>query len=149
MSSKTVVKLLQEAYCDEIETLMNYQANAIILDGVRTEEIKESLRADVQEELAHSKQLGKRLDELNARPPASMEFTPTQDMLQPPAESTSVLPVVEGVIEAEKEAIETYRKLIEAAEEANDPVTEDLAVQLLAEEEAHVTEFRGFRRDLK
>ena len=67
--------------------------------------------------------------------------------LQPPEDSTDVLSVIEGVLDAEEGAIETYRSLIDAAEAANDPVTEDLAVTILADEEAHRTEFRGFKKE--
>ncbi|MCX2819716.1 MAG: bacterioferritin [Methanobacteriota archaeon] len=147
MSSKKVVELLRKAYGDEMETVMNYQTNAIVLDGVRAEEIKESLKADIQEELGHAEQLGRRLKQLDARPPGSSEFTPRQDSLQPPEESTDVLSVIRGVLDAEEDAIATYRELIEAAEEAQDPVTEDLAVTVLADEEAHRTEFRGFEKE--
>ena len=147
MASDRVIGLLREAYADEIETVMNYQTNAIVLDGVRAEEIKESLEADIQEELGHAEQLGQRLKQLGARPPGSAEFTARQDSLQPPEDSTDVLAVIEGVLDAEEGAIGTYRDLIDAAEEANDPVTEDLAVTLLSDEEAHRTEFRGFQKE--
>jgi bacterioferritin len=147
MTSDRVVSLLREAYGDEIETVMNYQTNAIVLDGVRAEEIKESLEQDIQEELGHAQRLGQRLKQLDARPPGSAEFTPHQDSLQPPEDSTDVLSVIRGVLDAEGDAIETYRALIDAATDANDPVTEDLAVTLLADEEAHRTEFRGFEKE--
>jgi len=147
MSSDRVVGLLREAYGDEIETVMNYQTNAIVLDGVRAEEIKESLQTDIQEELDHAQQLGNRLKQLGARPPSSAEFTARQDSLQPPEDSTNVLAVIRGVLDAEEGAIDTYRSLIDAAEEADDPVTEDLAVTILADEEAHRTEFRGFETE--
>jgi bacterioferritin len=126
---------------------MNYQTNAIVLDGVRAEEIKESLQADIQEELGHSEQLGQRLKQLEARPPGSGEFNARQESLQPPADSTNVLAVIDGVLDAEEDAIQTYRELIDAAETADDPVTEDLAVTILADEEAHRTEFRGFKKE--
>jgi len=147
MTSDRVVELLRKAYGDEMETVMNYQTNAIVLDGVRAEEIKESLQQDIQEELGHAEQLGQRLKQLDARPPGSAEFVARQDSLQPPEDSTDVLSVIRGVIDAENDAIETYRALIDAAEEANDPVTEDLAVTILADEEAHRTEFRGFEKE--
>ncbi|WP_435127153.1 ferritin-like domain-containing protein [Halobaculum sp. D14] len=149
MSSDTVIDLLRTAYADEMETVMNYQTNAIILDGVRAEEIKESLQADIQEELGHAEQLGQRLKQLDARPPSSAEFTATQDSLQPPADSTDVLSVIEGVLDAEEDAISTYRAIIDAAEEADDPVTEDLAVTILSDEEAHRTEFKGFKKEYR
>jgi bacterioferritin len=147
MDSNRVIDLLKKAYSDEIETVMNYQTNAIVLDGVRAEEIKDGLQQDVQEELDHAGQLGMRLKQLDARPPGSAEFTARQDSLQPPEDSTDVLSVIEGVIDAENDAIDTYRSLIDAAQEANDPVTEDLAVTILADEEAHLTEFRGFKKE--
>lgn len=149
MSSDRVIELLRKGYRDEIETVMNYQTNAIVLDGVRAEEIKKSLKEDIQEELAHSERLGQRLKQLDARPPSSMDFTPQQESLQPPEDSTDVLSVIRGVLDAEEGAIATYRDLIDAAEEADDPVTEDLAVTILAEEEAHRTEFRGFETEYK
>ena len=149
MSSDRVVDLLRKAYTDEMETVMNYQTNAIVLDGVRAEEIKESLQADIQEELGHAEMLGQRLKQLDARPPGSAEFVARQDSLQPPEDSTDVLSVIEGVLEAEEDAIATYRDLIGAAEAASDPVTEDLAVTILSDEEAHRTEFRGFRKEYR
>ena len=144
-----VSDLLKQAYNDELETVMNYLANSIVLDGVRAEEIKESLQADVQEELGHAEMLGQRLKQLDETVPGSQEFTAQQDSLQPPEDSTSVIDVIEGVLEAEEGAIETYRSLIQAAEDANDPVTEDLAVTILSDEEAHRAEFRGFRKEYK
>jgi bacterioferritin len=142
-----VTRLLKKAYGDEMETVMNYLTNSIVLDGVRAEEIKESLQADIQEELNHAELLGNRLKQLDERPPGSNAFTPTQESLQPPADSTDVLTVIDGVLDAEEDAIATYRSLIRAAEAADDPVTEDLAVTILADEEAHRTEFRGFRKE--
>jgi bacterioferritin len=147
MSADEVTRLLQKAYGDELETVMNYLTNSIVLDGVRAEEIKESLQADIQEELAHAEQLGNRLKQLDERPPGSETFEARQAALQPPEDSTDVLSVIDGVLAAEEDAIETYRALVDAAEAADDPVTEDLAVTILADEEAHRTEFRGFRRE--
>ena len=147
MSSEKVIDLLRKAYGDEMETVMNYQTNAIVLDGVRAEEIKESLKTDIQEELGHAEQLGNRLKQLDARPPSSADFVARQDSLQPPEDSTDVLSVIRGVLDAEEDAIDTYRELIDAAEAADDPVTEDLAVTILADEEAHRTEFRGFEKE--
>jgi bacterioferritin len=147
MTSERVTDLLREAYNDEIETVMNYLANSIVLKGVSAEEIKERLEADVQEELTHAQRLGQRLDELDERPPASFEFEARQADLQPPEDPTDVMAIVDGVVQAENDAIETYRSLITEARDADDPVTEDLAIQLLADEESHRAEFKGFRQE--
>ncbi|UPV74189.1 rubrerythrin [Halorussus limi] len=146
MTNQEVTDLLKKAYSDEIETVMNYLTNSIILDGVSAEEVKESLETDIQEELNHAEMLGQRLKQLDERPPASYDFEARQESLQPPENSTDVLSVINGVLDAEEDAIETYRSLISAAGD-EDPVTEDIAVTILADEEAHRTEFRGFKRE--
>jgi bacterioferritin len=149
MTNDQVTEILKKAYGDELETVMNYLTNSIVLDGVRAEEIKESLQADIQEELTHAEMLGQRLKQLDERPPASADFEVRQHSLQPPEDSTDVLSVIEGVLDAEEDAIETYKSLVAAADEANDPVTEDLAVTILSDEEAHRTEFRGYRKEYR
>jgi bacterioferritin len=149
MTSTTdeVISVLQSAYLEELETVMNYRTNSIVLDGVRAQEIKESLEEDILEELTHAELLGQRLKQLDARPPGSAEFTAKQESLQPPEDSTDVLAVIRGVLDAEEDAISTYRQLVDLAREADDPVTEDLAVEILGDEEAHRTEFRGFEKE--
>lgn len=149
VSSDRGIDLLRTAYTDEIETVMNYRATAIVLDGVRAEGVKESLQRNIQGELTHAEQPGQRLKQLAARPPGSAEFAARQDSLQPPEDSTDVLAVVEGVFDAEEDAIATYRDPVDAAEEASDPVTEDLAVTILADAEAHRTAFRGVQTEYR
>ncbi len=96
MTSTTdeVISVLQSAYLEELETVMNYRTNSIVLDGVRAQEIKESLEEDILEELTHAELLGQRLKQLDARPPGSAEFTAQQESLQPPEDSTDVLAVI-------------------------------------------------------
>ena len=48
----------RSAYWMEIETVMSYIANSINPDGVRAQEIIESLEQDIQEELGHARQFG-------------------------------------------------------------------------------------------
>ncbi|SFC53916.1 bacterioferritin [Halobiforma haloterrestris] len=147
MTTDEITDLLTEAYLDELETVMNYLSNAIVLDGIHAEEVKASLEEDIQEELDHARMIGERLKQLDESPPGSESFDAQQSNLQPPADTTDVRSVIDGVLEAEEDAIETYRSLAAAADDANDPVTEDVAVTLLADEEAHRTEFRGFRKE--
>ncbi|MFC5971087.1 ferritin-like domain-containing protein [Halomarina salina] len=148
MTNDEIIDLLRKAYSDEMETVMNYLTNSIVLDGVRAQEVKQGLRRDAtEEELQHAQMIGERLKQLDARPPASMEFEPHQESLQPPEDPGDLLSVIDGVIEAENDAIDTYRSLITAAEEADDPVTEDLAVTILTDEESHRAEFKSYRRE--
>ena len=51
-----IVAMLTKAYWMEIETVMSYIANSVNPDGVRAQEIIESLKTDIQEELGHAQQ---------------------------------------------------------------------------------------------
>lgn len=147
MKNQDIIDLLQAAYAAELETVANYIANSVWLDGLRAEEIKESLDGDVDEELGHAKMLAKRLKQIGGRPPGSLALARDQKSLQPPEDSTDLRSVIDGVIEAEKQAIATYRKII-AACDGEDYVTQDLAVRLLTDEEEHLSLFEGFRKSV-
>src|SRR3954466_9645918 len=109
-----IIQLLTKAYWMEIETVMSYIANSVNPDGVRAQEIIESLQEDIQEELGHATQYANRIKELYGVVPGSLDFTAEQTYLQPPAQQTDVVHVVKGVIEAETGAIEHYNLIIEA-----------------------------------
>lgn len=147
-AKKEIVKNLIISYWMEIETVMNYISNSINLDGVRAEEIKKSLQADVAEEITHAQTLAKRIKELDGVVPGSMEFKAAQKYMQPPKDSTDVVTVIEGVIEAENGAIAQYNKIIKLCDGV-DYVTQDLVIGLLAQEESHKIEFRGFLKEYK
>ena len=106
-------ELLTRAYWMEIETVMSYMAASINPDGVRAQEIRESLEQDIAEELGHAKQFAVRIKELYGIVPGSQEFSAEQDYLQPPAEQTDVVHVIRGVIEAENGAIDHYTRIVE------------------------------------
>ena len=72
----------------KLETVQNYLANAIDLDGVRAEEIKKALLSDIEEELRHARKLGNRIKVLEGRVPGSLDLDRTQRFLQPPKDST-------------------------------------------------------------
>ena len=144
MSKQTIVEMLQTAYAMELETVANYLANSVYLEGVQAEEIKRSLADDVTEELGHAHRLAERLKQLDARIPGSMELEPSQKTMQPPEIPTDAERIVGGEIEAETDAIDHYRQII-AATDGKDYVTQDLAITLLADEEEHRTQFEGFR----
>ena len=59
-----LIELLKKAYWMEIETVMSYIANSVNPDGVRAQEIIESLQEDIQEELGHAQQFASRIKEL-------------------------------------------------------------------------------------
>jgi bacterioferritin len=141
-----IIELLRKAYWMEIETVMSYLANSINPDGVRAQEIKESLEKDIQEELGHAQQFGERIKELYGVVPGSLDFNAEQSFLQPPEHQTDIVHVIKGVIEAETGAIEHYNRIIELSAEP-DPVTHDMVVAILHDEEGHRRLFEGFLRE--
>jgi bacterioferritin len=141
-----LIGMLTKAYWMELETVMSYITNSTNPDGVRAQEIIESLQQDVQEELGHAQQFAARIKELYGVVPGSMDFTPEQTYLQPPGQQTDIVHVIKGVIEAESGAIEHYNGIIEYTE-GKDPVTNDMVVAILRDEEGHRRLFEGFLRE--
>src|ERR687887_1001996 len=141
-----LIALLTKAYWMEIETVMSYVANSINPDGVRAQEIIESLAEDVQEELGHAQQFGNRIKELYGVVPGSLDFRAEQSYLQPPAEQTDIVHVIKGVIEAESGAIEHYNKIVDYCDD-RDLVTQDMVIAILHDEERHRRLFEGFLRE--
>ena len=145
-SRDQIVELLHKAYWMEIETVMSYLAASVNLDGVRAQEIKESLSEDIEEELGHARRFAERIKELYGVVPGSEDFAAEQSFLQPPGEQTDVVHVIRGVIKAETGAIEHYTRVIEETEGV-DPVTQDMVIDILHDEQGHRRLFEGFLRE--
>ena len=142
-TNQDIISELRKSYAMELETVQNYLANAIDLDGVRAEEIKKALLRDIEEEFAHARKLGNRIKVLEGRVPGSLDLDRTQRFLQPPEDSTDVIAVIRGVIRAEDEAIDEYKKLIKMCDPI-DLVTQDLILEITAQEQSHRRQFIGF-----
>jgi bacterioferritin len=143
-----LVELLTRAYWMEVETVMSYLANSINPEGVRAQEIIESLEKDIEEELGHARKYGQRIKELYGVVPGSLDFQAEQSYLQPPDDQVDIVHVIQGVIEAETGAIEHYNRIIDFCE-GRDPVTQDMVIQILSDEEGHRRLFEGFLREYK
>jgi bacterioferritin len=141
-----IVELLTTAYWMEIETVMSYIANSVNPDGVRAQEVKDSLAQDVQEELGHAQQFAARIKELYGVVPGSDGFSAEQSFLQPADEQVDIVHVIKGVIEAEQGAIEHYNRIIEETDGV-DPVTQDMMITILRDEQGHKRMFEGFLRE--
>jgi bacterioferritin len=143
-----IVDALARAYNMELETVMNYIALSVNLDGVRAKHIKDELAADVAAELGHAQLLANRIKTIGGQVPGSMALKLDQVQLQPPEDTTDIESVIRGVIAAEEAAIAQYRKVIELSN-GIDPATEDLAITALADEEQHRREFLGFLKEIE
>ena len=144
--NQDIIKELCVAYAMELETVQNYIANSVHLDGVRSDVIKKALAADVATEVMHAQQLAQRIKTIGGRVPGSLENDRNQSFLQPPQDTTDVVAVIKGVIQAEESAIAQYNKIIRLCDQ-RDYVTQDMVIEILAGEEDHRREFVGFLKE--
>ncbi|MFW6335593.1 MAG: ferritin-like domain-containing protein [Phycisphaeraceae bacterium] len=145
--SGPIIKELCTSYNMELETVCNYVANSVHLDGFRAKHVKDSLDEDVQEELGHAQRIAHRIKVLGGRIPGSQDLQMNQTTAQPPEDTLDVVSVIQGVIEAEAGAIDQYQKIIEMTD-GIDPVTQDLCVELKGDEEEHYRLFKGFLAEI-
>jgi bacterioferritin len=145
-SKEQIVTALCKAYNMEVETILNYLANSLHLDGVRADFIKQALAADIQGELTHAQQLGNRIKQLGGTVPGSMKIHMTQRYMQPPEDTTDLVTIIRGVIQAEEEAIEQYNAIVKLTD-GIDYVTQDLDITILGDEEGHRQHFQGYLKE--
>lgn len=141
-----ILDLLTRAYWMEIETVMNYISHSVNLDGVRAEEIKKSLAADITAEIGHARLFARRIKTLSGTVPGSFSFKPQQATLQPSGNTTDVVSVIEGVIDAERGAMQLYNRIVRACDGV-DYVTQDMVIQVLSDEQDHLREFEGYLKE--
>lgn len=140
---REIIRELTRSYWMELETVQNYIAHSVNLEGIRAKEIRESMGEDVETELSHGRRLAQRIHVLGGIVPGSLEFRAEQRGIQPPKDSTDVLSVIRGVIQAEDQAIEQYRRIIEICDEV-DWATQDMCIELMADEQSHRREFISY-----
>jgi len=143
-----IIEGLTRAYWMEIETVMSYIAASTNPDGVRAQEVIESLKQDITEELGHAQQFAERIKELYGQVPGSLAFKAEQDYLQPGPDATDLTGVIQGVIQAEQGAIDHYNRLIEVCDGV-DYVTQDMVIGILKDEEGHLRLFEGFLKEFQ
>ena len=138
-----IIGELQISYAMELETVQNYLANSIYLDGASAERIKHALAENVEIELGHARRLAKRIKVLGGRVLGSLQLSRNQDFIQPPVEPADVISVVKGAILAQETAIAQYQKIIRLCD-TFDVVTQDIIVALVSDEGELLHRFLGF-----
>ncbi len=146
MTNGKIIQELCLSYAMELETVQNYIAASVNLDGVRSEVIKKALAADIAVEVQHARQLAARIKTIDGLVPGSLDLPRSQKFLQPDKDTTDVVAVIKGVIAAEEGAIAQYNKIIKLCDGV-DYVTQDMVIGILGGEEDHRREFIGFLKE--
>jgi bacterioferritin len=141
--TKEIITELKRSYAIELETIQNYLANSIDLEGTDAEVIRQSLEEEIALKLKHARRLAKRINVLGGRIAGSLELPRDQDLLQPPLDNRDVMAVIRGVISANEASINQYQKIIHLTE-GRDYVTQDMVIDLLSDEREHRRLFLRF-----
>jgi bacterioferritin len=135
-----VIAVLNEALATELVCVLRYKRHYYTISGLGTSEIKEEFLEHANEEMAHADRIAERIVQLNGAPnfnPAILQqrsHAEYDDALDPQA-------MVRANLIAERVAIESYRQMIQAIGD-RDPVTRQLLVDVLKEEEEHADDMR-------
>jgi bacterioferritin len=141
--AKEIIAELKRSYAIELETMQNYLAHSIDLDGKETEPIRTSLEEQINLKLKHARRLAKRINVLGGRLPGSLELSREQNLLPPPSDQMDAMAVVHGVLSVNETAIGQYQKIIHLTE-GLDYVTQDMVIDLLSDERELHRLFLGF-----
>lgn len=141
--TKEIITELKKSYAIELETMQNYLANSIDLEGTAAELVRKSLEEEITLKLKHARRLAKRINVLGGRLPGSLALPRDQVVLQPPPDNADVMAVVRGVIGANEISISQYQKIIRLTE-GLDYITQDLVIDLLSDEREHRRLFLSF-----
>lgn len=133
---------LLKAYADEWIAGYYYMLTAEVIRGPNSEVIAEHFREEAIEEIEkHAKAIAERLSQLGVDPPRSFEkLWEISGCKYPPIpdDPHDVEGFIIAAVKAEMCAIKSYRKLYEMTH-GTDPVTEELAEDLLRDEVRHRT----------
>ncbi len=134
-----LVAELKRAYLDELLAFYSYWITAQVAEGWHGEELMEHFEQEAREELEHAKKLALRIIELGGDPvvhPKDWEAGANAPWTAPRSDWADADGMVEDQIRAERQAIEAYNRLSKMTF-GKDPVTYQLATELLADEVRH------------
>jgi len=140
-----LLEQLNRAYADEWLAFYQYWIAAQLATGRQAKPVAEALKETAMEELEHAEELATRIVQLDGRPltdPRGWFEKTNCKYVEPPQDPKDLDKVIKDTLEAERCAIEVYRRLAELTRD-KDPVTYQLALHILEEELAHEEEFEN------
>lgn len=123
-----LIELLNKAIAREIGVSVQYMWQHVMAIGMKSPEVKDIFEDIAIEEMKHAEKIAERLFYLGGIPTVK----PTPIIVGGSLEN-----MVEKDLEAENEAIELYREIIDLAAKKEDSTTRLLFEEILTEEEEH------------
>lgn len=140
---------LSRAFANEWVAHFYYSVGAHLVTGLQGDDLAERMRAGAGEELSHADLIAKRIAELGGEPPADLAGLTqlaTVPTLAVPSRRSDWQGWIRALLEVERHVIGEYERLVEKTRHA-DPVTHELAEQLLAAEVAEEEELENLLGD--
>lgn len=126
--SKELLNLLNQAIARELQVAIQYMWQHVLWKGIKGYAVKEVFKEIAITEMKHAEIIAERLAYLGDKPttqPSEIRVGATLEEM------------IKNDIEAEEEAIELYKKIIELATKEGDITTARIFRKILEEEEEH------------
>jgi bacterioferritin len=148
MDVKKLITVLNKAFCDEWLAYYQYWIGAKVVKGPMKEAVIAELVQHAADELRHADMLSNRIIQLGGTPITKPEdwYKYTNCGYDVP-DNPFVRNILEQNIKGEQCAIETYTKLIKLTA-TKDPVTYNIALQILQDEVEHEEDLQAEMEDL-
>ena len=141
----TLIKILNQAYCDEWLAYYQYWVGAKVATGPQACALISELEEHAQEELDHARKLAKRIIELDGTPILSPEDWMEESTCGYLAPSNpDAAEILSQNLQSERCAIEVYNRILERLK-GRDPVTAHIIREILEDEIEHEDELESYK----
>ena len=129
-ASKALLDAMNEALSEELASIIQYLYQHIQARGLDSAAIGEVFKELSMTEMHHAERIAERIDLLGGAPTTAL------DAISPGAHG-DVARMLRDNVQAEEKAVAMYQRLIQMAQEADDPVSRTLFEEILGETEEH------------
>ncbi|MBN1688054.1 MAG: ferritin-like domain-containing protein [Candidatus Omnitrophica bacterium] len=149
MDVKKVVEILRKAYADEWLAYYQYWLGAKVAKGPMKEAVIAELTQHAADELRHADMVTSRIIQLGGTPVSKPEDWPKFSNCGYDApEDPHVKTLIEQNIKGEQCAISVYKNIMDVTA-TKDPVTYNIALQILQDEVEHEEDLQALQEDLQ
>ena len=148
MDVQEVLNLLNRAFADEWLAYYQYWLGAKVAKGPMKDAIAAELLEHATDELRHADMVANRILQLGGMPVTKPEnwYEMTNCGYNAP-EDPNVLELLKQNIKGEQCAISVYKRMMEATKDA-DPVTYNMALEILQDEVEHEEDLEALEEDI-
>jgi bacterioferritin len=149
MDIKRVLELLNKAFADEWLAYYQYWLGAKVVIGPMKDAVITELMEHAADELRHADMVSERILQLGGTPPTTpKKWLELTNCGYDPPDNPAVQKILEQNVKGEQCAISVYNSIVEEIG-LKDPVTYNIAVQILQDEVEHEEDLQALLEDLE